>query len=219
MNKKLQPLKNGSLATQVFTQLRAAIFSGDFQPGDPLREAHLARDLQVSQATVREALVKLEQMGLVVRTPNISTHVTNFTRQEMLERTELRAELEELACIRAARLLTEEDFARLSQMVKEMQRAFARKEFFEAASIDLEFHRYIWQQTGNKTLYSLLDQLAVPMFAFVSLTRQRQGDAPKGAARRHTQLIEALKTRREKDIKAVVRGHFDAFHSVPESLR
>ena len=60
------------------------------RPGDPLRELHLARELGVSQATVREGLVQLERLGLVVRTPNIGTHVTKLSRQEIEERVELR---------------------------------------------------------------------------------------------------------------------------------
>ncbi|MPY87454.1 MAG: GntR family transcriptional regulator [Luteitalea sp.] len=60
----LQPVKAGSLSRQVFEALRTAIFAGRFSPGDSLRELYLARDLNVSQATVREALAQLEQDGL-----------------------------------------------------------------------------------------------------------------------------------------------------------
>src|ERR1700732_3057834 len=68
-----QPVRTDSLASQAFTIIKDAIFTGQFQPGQLLRELHLARMLNVSQATIREALVQLEQVGLVVREQNRHT--------------------------------------------------------------------------------------------------------------------------------------------------
>ena len=69
-SKKLTPIRAGSLRQQVQERVFEAILAGHFLPGDPLRELDLARDLRVSQATVREALLRLESTGLVVRVPN-----------------------------------------------------------------------------------------------------------------------------------------------------
>ena len=57
-----------------------AIIAGHFLPGDPLRELDLARDLRVGRATVREALMRLESTGLVVRVPNKETRVTRLSQ-------------------------------------------------------------------------------------------------------------------------------------------
>lgn len=74
----LQPVRASSLKEQAAGAIRAAIFGGQFGPGDPLRELHLARDLKVSQPTVREALLELEAEGLVIRKANVGTEVTNM---------------------------------------------------------------------------------------------------------------------------------------------
>lgn len=52
----LQPVKNRSLSDDVADAVRDAIFSGQYPPGSPLREMHLAKELGVSQKTVRDAL-------------------------------------------------------------------------------------------------------------------------------------------------------------------
>ncbi len=39
------------------------------------------------------------------------------------------------------------------------------------AQADLEFHRYVWQCSGNETLCSLLEQVTAPLFAFISVLR------------------------------------------------
>ena len=51
-----QPVKAESLSAQVFETIRDAIFRGELKPGETLRELGLAKSLNVSQATVREAL-------------------------------------------------------------------------------------------------------------------------------------------------------------------
>ena len=213
----LQPIKSSSLKTQVLGMLREAIFTGAFQPGDALREAHLARDLRVSQATVREALVGLEHVGLVVRVPNKGTYVTRLTAAEVRERLAIRVRLEEMAWQEAARRMTPEHFARLAEHLEALSEAIERNAYFEQAQADLAFHRYIWQQSGNETLYGLLNQLTIPLFAFVSINRGRSRETLKDVVESHEHVVAALESRDPATIKRVLDGHLELLRSVPES--
>jgi len=103
------------LRDQVKDAVRDAIFQGRFQPGDPLRELGLARDLRVSQATVREALLQLEQTGLVVRVPNKQTIVTQLSQQDLKERIIIRILLEEAAAVEAARRIGPKELEELER--------------------------------------------------------------------------------------------------------
>ena len=51
----------------------------------------------MSQVPVREALLQLENLGLVRRIPDTGTTVTKLTRTEMVELVQVRAHLEDLA--------------------------------------------------------------------------------------------------------------------------
>src|SRR5579862_6847083 len=97
-----QPLKQGSVKTRVADAIRHAIYSGKLRPGDPLLEMQLAKDFRVSQTSVREALIQLEQLGLVRRFPNKGTQVTELSAKEVRERLEIRVQLECLAALQAA---------------------------------------------------------------------------------------------------------------------
>lgn len=212
-----QPLKTASLSARVFETLRDAIFNGQFKAGDPLRELHLARDLHVSQATVREALVQLEQLGLVVRTPNIGTHVTRLSREEVAERVELRVILEERAMIQAAPRLGEQEFAELGLRIQGITDAIGRNAYFEEAQADLAFHRYIWEQTGNRTLFRTLDQIAVPLFAFVSILRGTNRQSLKDVVQSHEGIVAALRDPAPDRIREALRQHFEYGFSLPDS--
>lgn len=211
----LRPLKNGSLSAQAYASLRSAIFTGRLRPGDPLRELHLARDLGVSQTTVREALVQLEQVGLVVRTPNIGTRVTNLSAQEVAERVELRMLLEEVAANQAALAMSREHFAELRRRLDSLGDAIARNAYFEEAQADLHFHRYIWERSGNRTLYRTLDQLAIPLFAFVSILRGAGRQKLKDVVASHEGIVEALRRGDPELIREAIRQHFRTGFNLP----
>jgi DNA-binding GntR family transcriptional regulator len=207
MGVTLKPVKNRALSDDVFEALRDAIFSGKLKPGDPLRELHLAKDLAVSQATVRDALVKLERFGLVVRVPNKGTIVTRHSAQEIRDRLSIRGALEEMAFLEAARRLTEEDYAALAGKLQRISESFRRKEYFDAAQFDLDFHRYIWRRSGNEMLAEMLDYLTAPLFAFVSVLRSVGAGDLKDIVAPHEDLLAALKSKKPARIKQSVREH------------
>jgi DNA-binding GntR family transcriptional regulator len=207
MSVSLKPVKNRALSDDVFETLRDAIFSGRLKPGDPLREMRVAKELSVSQATVRDALVKLERFGLVVRVPNKETIVTRHSSQEIRERVAIRATLEEMAFLEAARRLTEEDYAALELKLRRISDSFMRKEYFDAAQFDLDFHRYIWQRSGNEMLCEMLDYLTTPLFAFISILRSLGTAELKEIVAPHEDLLAALRSKRPSRIKQTVREH------------
>jgi DNA-binding GntR family transcriptional regulator len=223
MNTVLKPVRNRALSDDVFETMRDAIFSGRLKPGDPLREMHLAKELSVSQATVRDALVKLERFGLVVRVPNKETVVTRHTKREIRERIAVRATLEEKAFLEAAGRMTAEDYAALESKLQKISSSFKRKEYFDAAQFDLDFHRFVWQRSGNELLAEMLDHLTTPLFAFISILRSTGTSKLKDLVAPHEDLLEALKSKNQARIKKVLHEHVigsyaDFLNSEAESL-
>src|ERR1017187_1582087 len=168
---ELQPIQTGTLKSQAVVAIRDAIFSGKYDLGEPLREIQLARALKVSQPTVREALIELERSGLVVRETNVGTYVTNMTTKEVRDRLEVRTLLEQQAMESACVEMKVEDFSELRKRLNLLSLAIEKDAFLEFASTDLEFHRFIWQCSGNPILAQTLDQVATPLFAFMSIVR------------------------------------------------
>jgi DNA-binding GntR family transcriptional regulator len=78
----LLPIAGTSLASAAFNKLVEAITSGEFEPGERLLEAELARKLSISRGPLREALGRLEGR-LVMRTPRIGVHVIAFSRDDI----------------------------------------------------------------------------------------------------------------------------------------
>ncbi|MBS1823679.1 MAG: GntR family transcriptional regulator [Acidobacteria bacterium] len=190
----LKPVRSISLKDRAVASVREAIFNGDLAPGDPLRELHLAKELQISQPTVREALMELERHGLVVRRPNIETTVTNFTKQEIADRLELRLLLEKIAIRKAAQRMTEAEFTELQHRLGAIDAAIAAQDHHLLALADLDFHRYIWECSGNQALAGGLDCLCTPLFAFVSILRATASEDLSRSHPAHAELIQILRS-------------------------
>ncbi|HEY8459797.1 MAG TPA: GntR family transcriptional regulator, partial [Blastocatellia bacterium] len=150
---------------------------------------------------------KLERFGLVVRVPNKETIVTRHSSREIRERVAIRATLEEMAFVEAAHAMTEEDYAALEGKLRRVSEAFKRKEYFDAAQFDLDFHRYIWRRSGNETLAEMLDYLTTPLFAFISILRSAGAAELKDVVAPHEDLLAALKSKKAARIKQAVHEH------------
>ena len=97
----------------VVDAIREKILKGEVKAGQPLRQAALAEDLDVSRIPVREALLQLEAEGLVKFQAHKGAIVTELNADHVDELFELRAMLEADLLARSIPNLTEEDFENL----------------------------------------------------------------------------------------------------------
>lgn len=189
----LKPVRSVSLKDRAVGAIREAIFSGQLAPADPLRELHLAKELQVSQPTVREALMELERSGLVVRKANIETTVANMTATEIRDRIELRVLLEKAAMHKAVQRLTLADYETLEDRLAALSKAVAIGDYYEVAQTDLSFHSLLWERSGNMALLHGLECLTTPLFAFVSIMRSAWADDLSGIVAQHRKILDNLR--------------------------
>lgn len=214
---RISPVRNTSKSYEVFQKLRSAILSGELEPGTPLKEAHIARQLSVSQVPVREALLQLEHLGLVIRVPDKGTYVTKLTRAEMMQLIEVRCHLEDLAFRLAAKRMTPQIEAKIRERLAELQERINARDHLAVAEADLQFHEAVWEAAGNAVLKKTLEQLCTSVYAFVGLQRHAKGE--KFATVSHEILLEALLSRDSKLISKKIREHLNPETVIPPSVR
>jgi DNA-binding GntR family transcriptional regulator len=103
----------GTKADEVARTLEDEIVAGAIPPGALLRQEHLCERFSVSRTPVREALQRLEALGLVTALPNRGARVRSVSTAELREAFLIRAELESLATAQAAPRMTPEALQRL----------------------------------------------------------------------------------------------------------
>jgi DNA-binding GntR family transcriptional regulator len=201
-----KPIKDISMSQYVLNEIKKAVLSGKLAAGSQLVESQLAKMFNVSQITVREALLQLEQTGLVTRMAHKGTRVIKLTDEEVAERLNIRFQLEELACVEAARNMSDKQIKILETKLEEMNKAIAQNQYYELTRADLSFHRHIWTCTSNTVLYQTLDQLTTPLFAYLMIQHSSQGHDIRSYLYPHDEYVKAIKSQDEDYILQVVRA-------------
>jgi DNA-binding GntR family transcriptional regulator len=162
-----KPVQPPTLKERIAFQIRSAIIKGDLAPGIRIVESKLAKQMNVAQTTVREAIQDLENQGFVVKYINRETLVRKFVPEDLAKLFRLRVELEGLAMELAHPNANEESLMPLVESVDQMRRSAKSKNIAEFYHHDLEFHRQLWRLTANEFVERALVSLAVGPIAFV----------------------------------------------------
>lgn len=112
--------ERSALVDEIATAIRQRIMSGEIPIGAQLRQAELASELGVSRTPVREALRQLHTSGLIEVVPNRGAIVRVPSPWEVRDAYEVRAELEGLACERAASRINDAELQELRQANENM---------------------------------------------------------------------------------------------------
>ncbi|RZU74945.1 DNA-binding GntR family transcriptional regulator [Micromonospora kangleipakensis] len=86
---------------EVWTTVRRDILRGALHPGEKLSPSATAQEYGVSLSVVREALTRMAEQGLVVSQPQLGFTVTPISREDLLDLTSVRLDIETLALRRS----------------------------------------------------------------------------------------------------------------------
>jgi len=136
--------------------LVARILDGTYTAGMRLKELTLAREFDVSQAPIREALRELEGSGLVVSERYRGTRVSGADYRELRESYELRLLMEERA-LELAAPFSPELIEELAARTRVMAAAVEAKEPERYIDEALAFHRRIVEASGNRSFLTVWD--------------------------------------------------------------
>lgn len=183
-----------SAQDSVVRAIQSAIFRGELKLGQRILEEELAEAFKISRATVREALRRLEQVGLVQIKPRRGTFVTRLTLIEIERTCRLRAVIEGLAARYASERLSEEDWNGLSRHVEKMKTAAEKGDPDTFLKLDHQFHERIWSLAHDSQLEHILRFLSTPYFAFIaSVSTYVVSDVLK-VYRAHAEYVDVLRS-------------------------
>ncbi len=191
--------------------LVARILDGSYPAGTKLKELPLAREFNVSQAPIREALRELEGSGLVSCERYRGTRVRGADLTELRESYELRAIIE-LRSMELASPYAPQALAQFARTLREMSAAVAREDRELYINSALRFHRDLVRGSGNGTFLRMWDALHWEVRGRIALRQiaaQRHGLKPLLAL--HKSLLASL---RAHDIRGAARALRKLFATV-----
>ncbi len=189
--------------------LVARILDGRYPAGTQLKELQLAREFNVSQAPIREALRELEGSGLVQSERYRGTRVRGADLQEMSESYELRATLE-VRAIELAMPCTPALLADLEACHRRMATAVNTDNSEGYIDSALAFHHRLMEASGNRVFVTVWDSLHFDVRGRIVLRRMAaKGNSLAPQVKLHRTLLEKLRASDIPGAQAIMRRIFD----------
>jgi DNA-binding GntR family transcriptional regulator len=187
-------IKRTFVREEAYLKLRNQIIEGILLPGTPIKDKQLAEEMGVSRTPVREALLRLEDEGLVHTKPNRSTIVSSLDFHSAFHLYSIVWTLEGLALRQAFGSIYDEHIKQMDDANEVFLEKMEKKDRLSALLADSAFHGVYIQLAQNTELEK--------MIADVKIKLKRLDlyyfDKIKNAAlsyEEHKKIIEALRKR------------------------
>lgn len=198
-----------SLTEIVVDRLREAIVEGEFALGENISEDRLAEMFGVSRTPVREALLQLQQTGLVVVRPKRGSYVFLPTAEDVAQLCAFRLMLEAPAIDMAVRHDREGLLSALDIQLDVMARAQADGDRRAYARADSAFHKCFFDFCGNRLVQDAF-RLAEGRIATLRTAFTTPHDTHRDASfEQHLRMVALLRAGRMEALHALVAAHVD----------
>ncbi|WCE31169.1 GntR family transcriptional regulator [Vibrio sp. SCSIO 43137] len=201
--------KEGTKSENLTEYLIEAIVSGELASGQKISEPELSKQFGVSRGPLREAIMRLEGLGLIERIPHVGARVVTFSSENLSELYAVRESLEGMAARLAARNISEEELDALKQLLSTHSKHIDQvegKSYFQQQG-DFDFHYRIIKASRNKKLIALLCDELYHLLRMYRYQSPRSHSRPEKALEEHKFILKAIANRDEELAELLMRRH------------
>jgi len=175
--------------------LREKILSGEIVAGQPLRQAALADELNVSRIPVREALLQLEAEGLVSFEPHKGASATELNLDQVDELFELRAMIEGDLLAASLINITDDALTQATEILAKLDSALGKENAANTWSeLNSEFHNCLYSGATRPQTADLVNILNKNADRYIRMHLLWAGGISK-AGPEHAELLAFCKSR------------------------
>lgn len=190
---KAPPARGGKRSIRISENLRREIMLGLLLPHDSLLELELAHRFTSSQSTVREALLVLQEEGLVIRVPHRGTHVAECRLEDMIELLRLRHDIEIRGIVRVVERYGRLTHNALTRLVEQMIVAAKDGDEYGLSQLDSQFHMRVYEDADLPSVQPVLHRCLVHNHRYKILNSEPDRSLTY-TAERHIPILEALES-------------------------
>lgn len=189
---------------EICDAIRQRIFEGDLPPGTRLLQLELAREYQVGQGAIREALLELKGCGLVDEVENLGMFACQLDEDELIQNLEVRAVLEGLAARLCCDKVSPRDLKELRDVAEAIREHRAQDQVLECSTFGRRFHQRITEIADN----TALERLSLGVRSAVMDTPVMR-DNPMESYQEHLAILEALENNQPAEAERRAREHVE----------
>ena len=208
-------IRRASASQQIHDALRERIISLELAPGQNLSRIALSEFYGVSQTPVRDAMLKLEEEGLLVIFPQSKTEVSRIDVDHARETQFLRLSLE-LEVVR--RLVRDgSSIAAAHAVLARQERALADGDLDQFVNLDRDFHQSLCQAAGVGNLWELISSRSGHIDRLRNLNLPDPGK-PANIIGYHHAILDAIKRSDVDELEKAVREHLSGTLAMADQI-
>jgi len=220
------PLKNNvmtldrsrQVAVQVHEILKERILTVALEPGAALSRTALQDEFGVSVTPVRDALLRLQEDGLVDIYPQYATRVSRINVNHARQAQFLRLSVELEAICRLIAETPVETAAALAHILKQQERFADPSTYDRFDTFDKEFHRVLYVRSRNPELWNVVREKSVHLDRLRRLNLPMPGKMQSLLADHH-EIVKAIQNADTEAAVAAMRKHLSGTLSIIEAIQ
>jgi DNA-binding GntR family transcriptional regulator len=194
-------------ADGAFKAITEQILARKIMPGQRLVERRLATEYGISKTPIREALLKLKEVGLATGDFHDGVYVAHFSGQDALEIFDLREFMEGLSARLAARKADEHDLNELEDILSKSLKAMTVDDSQLYSELDQQFHYKLIDIGENQRLAEIYSRLRLQAKVLMRSSMGLPGRGMEQSCEEHRSILDAIKTHDEEVSEHAARAH------------
>lgn len=199
---------SNSLNDVTYNKIREDIMNMTLEPGTDVSVQKLSERYGVSRTPVREAVVRLQQSGLVEIYPQRKTVVSKIDLKRVREEWFIRTSLESAVVGEFIRKCSELVADTLQELTHKQKKYADKKHFREFYVQDNRFHELIFETAGEPLAWHTIEEVSSHYNRIRLLYGKIEGADPSHIAK-HDKIVAAIRKRDPEGMRKIVREHSD----------
>ncbi|WP_229737524.1 GntR family transcriptional regulator [Primorskyibacter flagellatus] len=216
--RRRQPLRRGSASSALHDSLRDRILNLDLVPGQSISRSAIAAEYQVSLTPVRDALIKLEEEGLIDTFPQSKTEVSRIDVHHAQETHFLRLALELEIVRRLAMNAPGATFHEARSVLAQQVAAREVNDLSAFVRLDSNFHYALYEAAGVDSLFTLIQSRSGHIDRLRKLNLPDPGKS-QSILDCHSRILDALEAGDADTACAVLREHLSGTLAMVDEIR
>ncbi|EAU46180.1 GntR family transcriptional regulator [Salipiger bermudensis] len=211
-------IRRASASVALHDSLRERILNLDLAPGQYISRSEIAAEYQVSLTPVRDALIKLEEEGLIHIYPQSKTEVSKIDLSHARETHFLRLSLELEIVSRLAAMGASAPVQPARSSLAQQIAAHDANDLSSFVRLDRAFHHALYEAIGMEALSSVIEARSghIDRLRKLNLPAPGKSESIVGC---HTRILEAIERGDVEAARAVLREHLSGTLAMADEIR
>lgn len=202
------------LSETAYSYIKDCILNCVYLPTQDISEKQIAEEINIGRTPVREALLRLQNEGLVDIFPRKKICVSKITEKDIYEVYELRKLIDPVIAVQQKRNINKNKLLDYKKRFDSLlvDNVLSEKEFY---SLDMEFHRFIIETSKNSLLLNFYSSLMQKQYRIGVYSIVTQSTNPKEKTiAEHNEIIDSILRENDELIWATITTHINSSFSL-----